>query len=183
MYERKHSNTSLYKILQQNILMPNITTVLAISVLIALIILVTPVALAANNQVQVVFKGTAFGTFGTPSQPGVASFSIWCKLTPGQNVNSYSTDCTGSMSFPALGITKGVSGEEGITQPVADAFLIHVQSRGDDGQSVDCTLSNIPPVTKGSTNTVNVHCSSIPTFGDGSTNKAVVTVTGALKIQ
>jgi hypothetical protein len=159
--------------------MPYIATVLAVPLLIGGIILSTSGAFAANNQIQVVFKGTAHGTFGTPSQVGDASFSVWCKLTPGPNIHSYSTDCTGSMSFPHLGISKGVQGEEGITQdPATGVFLIHVQSRGDNGESVDCILSNVPPVTKGPTNTVNIHCGSIPTSGVGSTNTAVVTVTG-----
>lgn len=143
----------------------------------ALMVGLSPIAvLAANSQEQVVFSGAAPGTFG--GKPGIAAFWIWCKNTEGPNANTYGTDCNGAMQFPALGIAKGVTQEEGITEPSEGAYVIHVQSRSDDGQSVDCTLSNVPPITSGPTNTVNVHCTSSPTRGDGSTNTAVVVATG-----
>ena len=133
-------------------------------------------AFAANNQEQVIFSGAAAGTFG--GKQGIAAFWIWCKNTEGPNSHSYQTDCQGAMHFPALGITKGVTQEEGITEPSEGAYAIHVQSRNDNGQSVDCTLSNVPPITSGPTNTVQVHCVSAPTNGDGLTNTAVVIATG-----
>jgi len=133
-------------------------------------------AFAANNQEQVIFSGAAAGTFG--GKQGIAAFWIWCKNTEGPNSHSYQTDCQGAMHFPALGITKGVTQEEGITEPSEGAYVIHVQSRNDNGQSVDCTLSNVPPITSGPTNTVQVHCVSAPTNGDGLTNTAVVVATG-----
>jgi hypothetical protein len=137
------------------------------------------VAFAANSssQEQVVFSGAAIGTFGGNAGT-TAGFWIWCKNTEGPNSHTYETDCQGAMQFPALGIAKGVTQEEGITEPSEGAYVIHVQSRDDNGQSVDCTLSNVPPVTSGPTNTVNVHCISKPTSGDGSTNTAVVSATG-----
>lgn len=133
-------------------------------------------AFAAHNQEQVVFSGAASGTFG--GEEGIAAFWIWCKNSEGPNSHSYETDCQGAMRFPALGIVKGVAQEEGITEPSEGAYVIHVQSRGDNGQSVDCTLSNVPPITSGPTNTVNVHCDSAPTNGDGSTDAAVVIASG-----
>jgi len=141
-----------------------------------LALLFVPQAFAANNQEQVIFSGAASGTFG--GEEGIAAFWIWCKNTEGPNSHSYETDCQGAMRFPALGITKGVTEEEGITEPSEGAYVIHVQSRNDDGASVDCTLSNVPPITSGPTNTVNVHCDSLPTAGDGSADAAVVVATG-----
>ncbi len=125
-----------------------------------------------HSQEQVVFSGSSTGTFG--GKEGTAAFWIWCKNTEGLNSHSYETDCQGAMQFSALGITKGVTQEEGITKPSEGAYVIHVQSRNDDGESVDCTLSNVPPITSGPTNTVNVHCVSAPTNGDGSTDTVVV---------
>jgi hypothetical protein len=125
----------------------------------ALMIGLSPmVVFAANSQEQVVFSGAAPGTFG--GKQGIAAFWIWCKNTEGPNSHTYGTDCNGAMQFPALGISKGVTQEEGITEPSEGAYVIHVQSRSDNGQSVDCTLSNVPPITSGPTNTVNVHCAS-----------------------
>src|SRR5881296_1354397 len=69
-------------------------------------------AFAANNQEQIIFSGAAAGTFG--GKQGIAAFWIWCKNTEGPNSHSYQTDCQGAMHFPALGITKGVTQEEGI---------------------------------------------------------------------
>jgi len=131
---------------------------------------------AANNQEQVIFSGAARGNFG--GEDGRAYFWIWCKNTPGPNEHAYDTDCQGSMRFPALGITKGVTQEEGITEPSEGVYVIHVQSRNDNGESVDCILSNTPPITHGPHNTVDVHCDSTPTSGDGTTRTAVVIATG-----
>ncbi len=129
-----------------------------------------------HSQEQIVFSGAVAGTFG--GEEGKAAFWIWCKNSEGPNSHSYEMDCQGAMQFPALGITKGVTQEEGITEPSEGAYVIHVQSRNDGGQSVDCTLSNVPPITGGPTNTVNVHCISAPTSGDGATNTAVIVATG-----
>jgi hypothetical protein len=97
-----------------------------------------PQAHAVNNQIQVVFSGNANGNFG--GHPGLASFNIWCKLTPGPNANSYGVDCAGPMSFPSLGITREVEEtNSGITEnPSTGAFQMHVQSMVDSGQSVNC---------------------------------------------
>jgi len=140
--------------------------------------MITPQTFAANNQEQIIFSGAATGSFGTPSVAGLAYFWIWCKNTAGPNGHTYSTDCEGSMSFPALGITKGVNGEDGITEPSEGTYVIHVQSRTDNGKSVDCTLTNVPPITSGPTNTVKVSCVSLLTLGSGITNSAVVISTG-----
>ena len=151
---------------------------LLIATVAPLLTLCTTTAFAANNQIHVVFSGNAVGNFG--AHPGTANFNIWCKLTPGPNANSYGVDCAGSMSFPSLGITREVEEtDSGVTEnPSTGAFQMHVQSMVDSGQSVNCFLTNVPPLTNGPTNTVNVNCISTPTFRTGSANTATVVVTG-----
>ena len=158
--------------------MQNTTIALLISALTVLALWVPAGAFAANNQIQVIFSGAATGNFG--AHTGNANFNIWCKLTPGPNANSYGVDCAGSMYFRSLGITREVEEtDSGVTEnPSTGAFQMHVQSMVDSGHSVNCFLTNVPPVTRGPTNTVNVNCISTPTFGTGSSNTATVIVTG-----
>src|SRR5437899_11259231 len=104
--------------------------------------MITPQTFAANNQEQIIFSGAATGSFGTPSVAGLAYFWIWCKNTAGPNGHTYSTDCEGSMSFPALGITKGVNGENGIKEPSEGTYVIYVQSRKDNWEKLERNIYN-----------------------------------------
>jgi hypothetical protein len=80
------------------------------------------------------------------------------------------------MYFYDLGITKGVEDAEepGIVEGAEGEYTMHVVSR--DG-SVDCTLTNVAPPTRGPTNTVDVSCASPQGFS-GTSTTAVVNVTG-----
>ncbi len=75
------------------------------------------------------------------------------------------------MYFYALGITKHVAGM--VTEIATDTYQMSVVSTKD--ASVDCTLTNVPPITSGPTNTVNVTCTA--PSGSG-TATSVVNVTG-----
>jgi hypothetical protein len=74
------------------------------------------------------------------------------------------------MRFDNSGLTKHVDGE--VSEPDEGEYVMDVSSS--DG-SVDCTLTNTPPVTHGRTNIVQVDCSSPP--GSASTTGAVVIAT------
>jgi hypothetical protein len=119
---------------------------------------------AANNSEQVVFSGTA------QSANTQVYFWIWCES---DSSNPYVGECNGSMSFPALHITKQVGDTAPIAEPQDGQYLMTVGSS--DG-SVSCMLENVPPPTKGPTNTVNITCTA-PSLTAQSTN-AVVNVTG-----
>jgi hypothetical protein len=119
-----------------------------------------------RNSEQVVFSGVGGGSFGGGSPVG---FWIWCEA---DSLNPYVGECAGSMYFYALGITKGVEGE--VTEPSEGVYVMDVQSRRDG--SVDCTLTNSLPTTRGPTNTVTISCSS--PAGSGVSTNAVVNVTG-----
>jgi len=127
------------------------------------------VAQAANNSEQIVFSdnGSGFGNFAGTNTP--FGFWIWCE---GDSRNPYQGACNGSMYFYALGITKHVSGS--VIETAADTYQMSVVSTVDD--SVSCTLTNSPPITKRRTNTVTVSCTA--PSGGGADSKALVNVTG-----
>ncbi len=125
------------------------------------------IADAANNSEQVVFSTSGgSGTFGGKATG--FGFWIWCE---GQSSNPYQGACNGSMYFYALGIVKHVAGM--VTETATDTYQMDVVSTADD--SVACTLTNVPPITSGPTNTVNVSCTK--PSGSG-TATSVVKVTG-----
>jgi hypothetical protein len=125
-------------------------------------------AQAANNSEQVIFSGTGFGTFA--NQPSPFGFWIWCEA---DSVNPYQGNCAGSIYIYGLGLVKGVSGDDAITEPSEHMYVITVGSR--DG-AIACTLTNTPPITRGPTNTVSVTCTS--PSGGGTVTNAVVRATG-----
>jgi len=127
------------------------------------------VAKAANNSEQIVFtdNGSGFGNFSGTDTP--FGFWIWCE---GDSKNPYQGACNGSMYFYALGITKHVSGS--VTETATDTYQMSVVSTVDD--SISCTLTNSPPITKGRTNAVSVSCTA--PSGSGADSQAVVKVTG-----
>jgi hypothetical protein len=121
-----------------------------------------PPAMAQKNSEQIVFSGTGSGDFG------VFGFWVWCEADSG---NPYQGRCSGSTYFYDLRITKHVTGQ--VSEPDEHEYQMVVSSK--DG-SVACTLTNVPPITKGPTNTVNASCSA--PAGDGTSTNAVVRATG-----
>ena len=126
----------------------------------------TPVR-AANDAQQVVFsKATspeATGTFGP------FGYWIWCQATltkPG----AYAGDCSGSIYFYAIKpAAESVDGS--VSEIAAGQYRMTVHSA-----DWSCTLTNLPPVTSGPTNTVAVACTS--PAGTGTATGSVVKVTG-----
>jgi hypothetical protein len=145
----------------------------AAALLAAVVISVAPQPVLAQASQQVVFSGTGFGTFalGTNAPKGSpVGFWIWCE---GASTNPYMGVCNGAMYFYAFGITRPVDGRVSESN---GAFTMTVHS---PGPTFLCTLTNVPPVTSGPTNTVNVSCTTPGALtGSGSSKNSVVRVTG-----
>jgi hypothetical protein len=134
-----------------------------VGVLAALLAMATPASAARHEQV--VFSGEANGTFaGSPPDVG---FWIWCAVDEAGNYD----DCNGAIHFDASIPSEHVAGE--VAGTGEDVYAMDVSSS--DG-SVDCTLTNTPPITSGPTNTVTISCSS--PSGSAVTSTAVVTANG-----
>jgi hypothetical protein len=78
-------------------------------------------AQAANSSEQVIFSGTGFGTFA--NQPSPFGFWIWCEA---DSLNPYQGNCAGSIYIYGLGLVKGVSGDDAITEPSEHKYVITV---------------------------------------------------------
>ncbi len=119
-------------------------------------------AAAAQGHEQVVFSGEAEGSVGE------VGFWIWCAV---DESGSYD-DCSGAIQFDDLHLTRHVEGE--VSEPADDVYQMDVESTRDG--SVDCTLTNSPPITHGHTNTVQITCSA--PSGSATSTDAVVVATG-----
>jgi hypothetical protein len=129
-------------------------------------------ALAQASR-QVIFSGGGLGTFalgaGAP-KTSPFGFWIWCE---GASTNPYAGACNGAMYFYAFGITRPVDGS---VAGSGSTFTMTVHS---PGPTFHCTLTNVPPVTTGPTNTVHASCTAPGTLiGTGTSKSAVVRVTG-----
>jgi len=131
----------------------------ALALTVGFLIVGSPAA-SAQGREQIVFSGEAEGSLGE------VGFWVWCAL---DQAGAYD-DCNGAMRFDDIGFTKHVDGE--VSEPSEGMYVMDVASR--DG-SVDCTLTNTPPVTHGRTNTVTISCTS--PSGTASTDGAVVIAT------
>lgn len=140
------------------------TVLVAAATLVTGVVATGPAASAANNSEQVVFSGTAFGSFGP------VGFWIWCEA---DSSNPYQGECNGAMYFYALHLTKHVEDVAPIAEPEEHSYVMTVASS--DG-SIQCTLQNETPIVHGPHNTVDVSCTS-PSGTAQSTN-AVVHATG-----
>ncbi len=129
-------------------------------------LLFVPSAGASQGVEQIVFSGTGGGTFNGTDTP--MGFWIWCQP---QSHNPYAF-CYGSMYFHDLGIVEGIHSGT-VTEIADDTYQMVVSSK--DG-SVQCTLTNEPPIVGGPHNTVDVSCSS--PSGSGQSTSAVVKATG-----
>lgn len=128
-------------------------------------------AMAQASQ-QIVFSGAGSGTFtlGTTTKASPFGFWIWCE---GASSNPYAGACNGAMYFYAFGITRPVDGSVSAS---SGAFTMSVHS---PGPTFRCTLTNVPPVTTGPTNTVSASCTTPGALiGSGSSKNSVVRVTG-----
>jgi hypothetical protein len=134
-----------------------------VGVLAALLAMATPASAARHEQI--VFSGEADGTFAGVSTD--VGFWIWCAVDEAGNYD----DCSGAIHFDALMPSTHVTGE--VAETGEDVYTMDVSSS--DG-SVDCTLTNTPPITSGPTNTVTISCSS--PSGSAVTSTAVVTNNG-----
>lgn len=132
---------------------------MGLALAVALLIVAAPAA-SAQGREQIIFSGEAEGSLGE------VGFWVWCAL---DEAGAYD-DCNGAMRFDDIGLTEHVDGE--VSEPDEGEYVMEVSSS--DG-SVDCTLTNTPPVTQGQTNTVDVDCTS--PSGSASTSSAVVIAT------
>jgi hypothetical protein len=149
--------------------MRKVLCVIALAAAAVLVPLSTASARGPNASEQVVFSKT--GAF-SPSL-GPFGFWIWCEA---DSANPYQGECNGSMYFYAFGTPKHVI-DGSITELEEGQYAIHVISSSDNGASVDCTLTNSPPPTRGPTNTIAVSCTE-PTSGTATADGSVVNVTG-----
>jgi hypothetical protein len=131
---------------------------------------------AAQSSEQVVFADTDnpgnTGTFvytNLNPKDNHFGFWIWCE---GNSTNPYKGACNGAMYFYGIALTKGVFGT--ITEPSEHAYVMTVRS---SDNKVVCTLTNVPPITSGLTNTVNVACSAPAGVGT-SPHNTIVKATG-----
>jgi hypothetical protein len=132
--------------------MLGLLTALALAVL-----AIGPAALAPGHE-QVIFSGEAEGSVGE------VGFWIWCAVDESGNYD----DCSGAIAFDDLHLTKHVEGE--VEELGDDVYQMDVASTGG---SVACTLTNVPPITHGHTNTVDISCTS-PSATATSTDAVVV---------
>src|SRR6266571_1184218 len=112
----------------------------------ALLSLALGPAATAQGHEQIVFSGEGTGSVGE------AEFWIWCAVDQSGQYD----DCNGAMRFDDLKLARHVEGE--VTELGDDVYQMDVTSTLDD--SVACTLTNVPPITHGHTNTVDISCSS-----------------------
>jgi hypothetical protein len=144
-----------------------------------LVLCVSMLARAQNSSEQIIFANTdnpnsghtQTGTFVyTSANPDDKFFGfwIWCEA---DSTNPYVGRCQGSMYFYGLGLTKHVSGH--VTEPSPHSYVMVVSSS--DGK-VACSLTNVPPIKSGLTNTVNASCSA--PAGVGTSPNSVVHATG-----
>jgi hypothetical protein len=115
----------------------------------------------AQGKEQVVFSGEGTGSFE-------AEFWIWCAV---DEAGAYD-DCNGAMRFDDLHLVRHVEGE--VTELAEDVYQMDVESTRDS--AVACTLTNVPPITHGHTNTVQIECST--PSGSATSDDAVVVATG-----
>ncbi len=124
----------------------------------ASLLVAQPVPVVAQaDATQVVFSATAepgsiFGGTGSDKHYG---FWIWCEAS---GTSPYSGVCNGSMYFYAFAIfTEHVTGAVTLNGELA---TMRVSSSATAPEYINCTLSNIPPVTAGPTNSVMVTCTT-----------------------
>ena len=136
----------------------------------AVVLCGTPRAAARNNShsEQVVFSGV-----GACPEFGPVGFWIWCEA---DSSNPYQGACNGAMYVYSKGITKGVQGF--VTEDEnTGAYTMSVFSR-DNPPTLTAMLTNEPPVRKGPKNTVDFTVTIPAGSCSGSSETAVVNVTG-----
>jgi hypothetical protein len=103
-------------------------------------------AAGAQGHEQVVFSGEAEGTLGE------VGFWIWCAVDESGNYD----DCNGAMAFDDLKLVRHVEGE--VAEVGDDVYQMDVASTRDD--SVSCTLTNVPPISHGPSNRIEITCAA-----------------------
>jgi hypothetical protein len=131
------------------------------TVLTLVLLAIGPVA-GAQGREQVVFSGETDGSFGE------VGFWIWCAVDESGNYD----DCSGALAFDDLHLVRHVEGE--VAELDEDVYQMDVTSTRDG--SVDCTLTNVPPILPGPANTVDISCSA--PSGSATATDAVVVATG-----
>jgi len=140
--------------------MKRILGILFLSVTMLILVMITPAGAEAKEQV--IFSGEAEGSLGE------VGFWIWCAVDEAGNYD----DCSGALAFDDLGFVRHIEGE--VIETDEDVYTMEVISTRD--ASVACMLRNEAPITEGSTNTVNIWCTS--PSGSASADNAVVVATG-----
>jgi hypothetical protein len=126
-------------------------------------------AAAQDASEQVIFSGVA-STDSTFAGGASVAFSIHCEAESG---NRNAGRCNGGvLRFPALGITRHVTGTN-TEEDDSDLYTITVSSA--DG-SVSCQLNNPALPVAGANNVVQVTCKA--PAGAAQSNNAIVHVTG-----
>jgi hypothetical protein len=128
-----------------------------------LVLLAIGPAAVAQGHEQVIFSGEAEGSVGE------VGFWIWCAVDESGNYD----DCNGAMAFDDLHLVGHVEGE--VTELDEGVYQMDVASTRDG--SVACTLTNVPPITHGHTNTVDISCTA-PSATATSTDAVVVSTGG-----
>ena len=117
-----------------------------------------------QNAEQIVFSGTGTSSLGP--------FGFWVWSEDQDAANPYHGEATGSVYLYALQLTKHVDGTVQEISPGTYAISVAAADN-----SVVVTLTNVPPVTRGPSNTVNATFTA-PSSGTGTSTNAVVNVTG-----
>jgi len=109
-------------------------------------LLVLPTAGHTAAHEQIVFSGEADGTFGE------MGFWIWCAV---DEAGAYD-DCSGAIQLDDQHLTRHVEGY--VEETSEGVYSMDVHSTRDD--SIDCYLTNVPPITRGHTNRIDISCES-----------------------
>jgi hypothetical protein len=125
------------------------------------LVAIGPAAVAQGHE-QVIFSGEAEGSLGE------VGFWIWCAVDESGRYD----DCSGALAFDDLHLVRHVEGE--VSEPDEEVYQMEVASTRDG--SVACTLTNVPPITHGRTNTVDISCTA--PSGTATATNAVVVSTG-----
>jgi hypothetical protein len=142
--------------------MRRIAGMLGLFTALSLALLAIGPAAVAQGREQVIFSGEAEGSLGE------VGFWIWCALDESGNYD----DCSGVLAFDDLHLVRHVEGE--VSEPDEEVYQMDVTSTRDG--SVACTLTNVPPITPGPTNTVDISCTA--PSGTATATDAVVVSTG-----
>jgi hypothetical protein len=145
------------------------------------LLLIVPVAIGNPNQnQQVIFSvskvSPTFNYTEPTPPPSNTHFGFWIWCEGPRSTNGYSGQCSGSMYFYGLGVTRPVSGT--LLETSSGIFTMRVNSPDNE---IVCGLENETPQTKAGAepNTIDVTCPLSPQVpgtiqGSGTASDVVV---------